>query len=108
MLAARLERTALPAGDGVAIRGEVDASNAPSFAEMLADACRGGADEVRVDLSHLELMDGSGVRGLLQVADGLRAQGRTLVLIAPGYIVRRALSVLTSEELLATIRITEE
>jgi len=89
---------------GIAIAGEIDSSNAIRFAEMLG-ALR--SEDSYVDLSGVELMDGSGVRVLLDEAWRLRAQGHVLVLISPGYIVRRALSVLTPEELLSTIRIVD-
>lgn len=89
---------------GIAIAGEIDSSNATRFAEMLG-ALR--SEDSYVDLSGVELMDGSGVRVLLDEAWRLRAEGHVLVLISPGYIVRRALSVLTPEELLSTIRIVD-
>ena len=50
-------------------------------------------------------MDGAGVRALLSIARDLREDGGLLVLVSPGYIVRKALSVLTPEELLDSIRI---
>ena len=89
---------------GIAIAGEIDSSNADRFAEML-DALR--SEDSYVDLSGVELMDGSGVRVLLDEAWRLQARGHVLTLISPGYIVRRALSILTPEELLSTIRIVD-
>lgn len=89
---------------GIAVAGEIDGSNASRFAEMLAGL---GTADVYVDLSNVELMDGSAVRVLLDEARRLRDEGRVIFLISPGYIVRRALSVLTPEELLETIRLVD-
>lgn len=89
---------------GIALAGEIDGSNANGFAELLAGL---GPGDAYVDLSSVELMDGSGVRVLLDEARRLRDEGHVLFLISPGYIVRRALSVLTPEELLETIRLVD-
>ncbi len=89
---------------GIAVAGEIDGSNASGFADLLAAL---GPGDAYVDLSSVELMDGSGVRVLLDEARRLRDEGHLLFLIAPGYIVRRALSILAPEELLETIRLVD-
>ena len=94
-----------PVDDGVRLDGEVDASNASILAEIVAlERLRHGG-HVRLELEGLSFMDGAGVRALLSIARDLREDGGLLVLVSPGYIVRKALSVLTPEELLDSIRI---
>lgn len=99
-----LRHRALEDGAGIAVAGEIDASNAPQFAEVLA---RLPCETALVDMSELEFMDGSGVHVVLDTARALQATGHTLVLVAPGYIVRRALAMLTPDGLLSAIRILD-
>jgi anti-anti-sigma factor len=94
-----------PVDGGVRLEGEVDASNASTLAEIVAlERLRLGGN-VRLELDGLSFMDGAGVRALLTIARDLGEEGGLLVLVSPGYIVRKALSVLTPEELLDSIRI---
>lgn len=96
-----------PVDDGVRLDGEVDASNASILAEIVALERLRHGDQVRLELDGLSFMDGAGVRALLAIARELREDGGLLVLVSPGYIVRKALSVLTPEELLDSIRIVD-
>jgi len=91
--------------DGVRLEGEVDASNASILADIVALEGRRLGGRVRLEMDDLSFMDGAGVRALLAIARDLREEGGMLVLVSPGYIVRKALSVLTPEELLDSIRI---
>jgi anti-anti-sigma factor len=94
-----------PVAGGVRLDGEVDASNASALHEIVAlERLRVGGN-VRLELDDLSFMDGAGVRALLSIARDLKGDGGLLVLVSPGYIVRKALSVLTPEELLDSIRI---
>ncbi|MGZ5288421.1 MAG: STAS domain-containing protein [Actinomycetota bacterium] len=96
-----------PVDDGVRLDGEVDASNASILAEIVALEGPRLGGHVRLELDGLSFMDGAGVRALLSIARELREDGGLLVLVSPGYIVRKALSVLTPEELLDSIRIVD-
>lgn len=93
--------------DGVRLDGEVDASNASILGDIVALERLRHGDQVRLELGGLSFMDGAGVRALLAIARDLREDGGLLVLVSPGYIVRKALSVLTPEELLDSIRIVD-
>jgi anti-anti-sigma factor len=89
---------------GIEVTGSIDRSNASALSEIVGGL---GPDEACLDLTGLELLDGSGVRILLEAAHRVHDLGGELTLIGPGYIIRRALSVLTPEDLLSTIRIVE-
>lgn len=99
----RWERT--PAG--LRLEGEVDLTNANRLAEIVHEERGRLGDTVRLDLEALSFMDGAGVRALLEISRSLRDSGCLLILASPGYIVRKALSVLTPEDLLDAIRIVE-
>ncbi len=99
----RWERT--PAG--LRLEGEVDLTNAHRLAEIVHEEQERLGDSVRLDLEALSFMDGAGVRALLEISRSLRDSGCLLVLASPGYIVRKALSVLTPDDLLDAIRIVE-
>ena len=86
-----LEVTPLPDGAGWALRGSLDLATVPLARDRLGDLWVQGATVV-LDLSGLEFMDSTGLnlfaRGLVALGDD-----GTLVLRAPGGIVRRVLSV---------------
>jgi anti-anti-sigma factor len=93
--------------DEVRLEGEVDLTNAGLLAEIVAAERARRPGDVRLEMAGLSFMDGAGVRALLDIARDLRDEGCLLVLVSPGYIVRKALSVLTPEDLLASIRLVE-
>ena len=86
-----LELIPLPDGTGFALRGSLDLATASVANDRLGDRWVVGATVV-LDLASLDFMDSSGlnliVRGLVELGDA-----GTLVLRAPGGIVRRILSV---------------
>jgi anti-anti-sigma factor len=102
---AALSSRRLPGGPGVSVRGEVDASNVGRFAEIVARCTQ--VPGARIDLSRLEVLDGTGIRVLLDRARALSARGQRLILVSPGYIVRRALRELAPEDLQPAIRIVD-
>lgn len=93
--------------DAVRLEGDVDLTNAGLLAEIVAVERMRCSGDVRLEMQDLSFMDGAGVRALLEIARGLQHEGRLLVLVSPGYIVRKALSVLTPEDLLGSIRLVD-
>ena len=73
----------------VALRGELDASNAPRLFEQFAQLSRSGITHVDLDLSHLESMDSSGLSVVVAEHKRTRNDGGGLVILYPNRRVIR-------------------
>lgn len=71
----------------VRVRGEIDATNAPSFADALQAVATIGGREVDLDLSSVTFIDSTGIRALLEG----RRLGLDLRLVASSAQVDRVL-----------------
>jgi anti-anti-sigma factor len=87
----------LASGRGFRLVGELDASNVSELRELLEPAVAEGGD-ITLDLGGLAFMDSSGIQILVTTAQGLGDRG-TLVLLSPGPLVRRLLSLIPVERL---------
>ena len=65
------------------IVGEIDASNAGTFASQLKDTLPNSAIGLVVDLSETEYIDSSGVHLIFDLADALRRRQQILHLVVP-------------------------
>jgi len=65
------------------IVGEIDASNAPDFANRLKDSLPNSALGLVVDLTQTEYIDSSGVHLIFDLADALRRRQQILQLVVP-------------------------
>jgi anti-anti-sigma factor len=91
-----LKIAAMDSRQGLKLSGEVDISNAPDLAASIS-SCMREAQDIHIDLSDLEFIDGAGVRVLIQAANRL-SKGRRIVLwSAPGFF-KRLLDVLKVDE----------
>jgi anti-anti-sigma factor len=82
---------------GFRLVGELDASNVDELRDSLEPVVAEGGD-ITLDLSGLAFMDSSGIQILVTTAQGLGDRG-TLVLVSPGSLVRRLLSLIPIERL---------
>jgi anti-anti-sigma factor len=73
----------------VAVRGELDASNAPRLFEQFALLSRSGVTEVELDLSHLKSMDSTGLSVVVAEHKRTRSDGGGLVILSPNRRVIR-------------------
>ena len=74
--------------------GEVDASNAPTFAAQLKDALPNSALGLVVDLSETSYIDSAGVHLIFDLADALRRRQQALhLVVAPDSFVDDVLGV---------------
>ncbi len=73
----------------VALRGELDASNAPRLFEQFAQLSRNGVTDVELDLSHLESMDSTGLSVVVAEHKRTRNDGGGLVILSPNRRVIR-------------------
>jgi anti-anti-sigma factor len=84
-----------PAGPArLAIRGEVDLSNADELEEILLAHVGEAAPDLTLDLAALSFMDSTGIMTLLRAAKALGEREGRLVLESPQPMVRRVLEVL--------------
>jgi anti-anti-sigma factor len=90
---------------GFRLVGELDASNVGALTDALEAEIRRGGD-ITLDLTGLAFMDSSGIQVLISTAQSLRSNGR-LVLVSPGDLVRRVLSLIPMEKL-ANVEIIDE
>jgi stage II sporulation protein AA (anti-sigma F factor antagonist) len=98
-----VERTDEPRG--FRLVGELDASNVGMLSGALEhEAARGG--DLTLDLGGLAFMDSSGIQVLIKTAQDLGTQGR-LILLSPGDLVRRILSLIPMDKL-ANVEIVDE
>jgi anti-sigma B factor antagonist len=75
----RIAVESLADGTGlVSVWGEVDLATAPHLERVLADAARGGDQDVLVEFSRDSFIDSTGLNVLIQAARRLRADGRAL------------------------------
>ncbi len=73
----------------VALRGELDASNAPRLFELFARLSRSGITQVELDLSQLQSMDSSGLAVVVAEHKRTRNDGGGLVILSPNRRVIR-------------------
>jgi anti-sigma B factor antagonist len=92
-----LEIQKLDADRGFRLVGELDASNVGDLREALEPVVAEGGD-ITLDLAGLAFMDSSGIQILVTTAQGLDDRG-TLILLSPGNLVRRLLSLIPVERL---------
>ena len=88
--AARLDISDHPGG--FALAGELDAHTAPQLADRLADLPSGEGDVI-LDIGHVEFMDSSGLRVVIDAHQRAADQGRRLVLRRPTSAVQRLLEI---------------
>jgi anti-anti-sigma factor len=98
-----VERTAEPRG--FRLVGELDASNVGMLSGALEREVNQGGD-LTLDLAGLAFMDSSGIQVLIKTAQDLGQQGR-LILLSPGDLVRRILSLIPMEKL-ANVEVIDE
>jgi len=82
---------------GFRLVGELDASNVGVLQDALSREVEKGGD-LTLDLAGLAFMDSSGIQALIKAAQGLSGQGR-LILLSPGDLVRRILSLIPMDKL---------
>jgi anti-anti-sigma factor len=85
----------------VALRGELDFDEAPTFARVLDELRTDGARKVVVDLSELTFIDSSGISVLVTAARAASAERGTLVIASPSAHVRRVFDIVKLSELMA-------
>jgi anti-anti-sigma factor len=87
----------LDSARGFRLIGELDASNVGDLREALEPVVAEGGD-ITLDLTGLAFMDSSGIQILVTTAQGLDDRG-SLILVSPGNLVRRLLSLIPVERL---------
>jgi anti-sigma B factor antagonist len=85
----------------VALRGELDFDEAPSFGRVLEELRADGERKVVVDLSDLTFIDSSGISVLVGAARASAAEQGMLVVAAPTPHVQRVFDIVNLSELLA-------
>lgn len=87
-------------GDGIAVAGEVDISNADVFEELVRALTRTAASrgDARVDLAQLRFLDAAAVGALLRASEGFRAAGGRLRLAGASRFLDRVLRLLRVDE----------
>jgi len=90
---------------GFRLVGELDASNVGVLQDALMREVEKGGD-LTLDLAGLAFMDSSGIQALIKAAQGLAGQGK-LILLSPGDLVRRILSLIPMDKL-ANVEILDE
>jgi anti-anti-sigma factor len=86
-------------GQGLAVSGEVDATNREVFTVVLAEACRNTDRVLWLDLAGLSYLDASSCWCLEECTRALRADGGHVLLVAPQPSVERVLRLLGLHEL---------
>jgi anti-sigma B factor antagonist len=84
----------------VAVGGEIDIASAPRLERVLDQAVAGG-NNVVVDLAHVEFMDVSGLRVLLNAHRRTESEGVPLVLVNVPPAVMRLLALTGTQDVLA-------
>jgi anti-sigma B factor antagonist len=85
----------------VALRGELDFEEAPTFARVLEELRTDGERKVVIDLSELTFIDSSGISVLVVAARAAAADGGTVVVASPSSHVRRVFDIVNLSELVA-------
>jgi anti-sigma B factor antagonist len=75
------------------VKGEVDLDTAPDLKEQLAEAIRGGATDLVVNLGLVEFLDSSGLGVLIGALKRCKEAGGTLALAAPRRPVQKVLTI---------------
>jgi anti-sigma B factor antagonist len=83
------------------LHGELDLVTVDALRDLLDDVCAGPAQRVVVDLSDVPFIDVLSLSVVLGAADGLRDDGRQLVVESAGTSVRRMCELLNAEDVLA-------
>jgi anti-sigma B factor antagonist len=91
----QVERTDDPRG--FRLVGELDASNVGVLSGALEREVGQGGD-LTLDLGGLAFMDSSGIQVLIRAAQDLKGHGR-LILLSPGDLIRRILSLIPMDKL---------
>ena len=91
---------AAPGQVTIRVRGELDLSTLPGFAEAVVEAEASGADRVLIDLRELAFIDSSGVGELLRATDRGRRNGHALVFLRTDGAVEQTLRVMGVADLL--------
>jgi len=76
----------------VALRGELDADNAPTFLQRVNAAHEAYAD-VEIGIGNLEFIDSSGLSALLKLRDTVIAGGGSFAVTGPTPAVRRVFEI---------------
>ena len=85
----------------VAVRGEIDLSNAAEVGRTIEQAVAGAAAPV-LDLSGIEYMDSQGIRVLHELAQSANERGAHLTIVAPdGTVARDVLRLTRIDELVS-------
>ena len=86
-------------GDGcvIAFSGEIDITNAPFFAEVLAEP---EARCVNIDLANVTLLDSSGLKALVAAQRHIRLRNGAMRIVAASPIVRCVLEITGLDDLL--------
>lgn len=88
-----------PTADGIALVGELDASNAELLEAALQALVGSAGAPLQLDLAGLSFIDAAGCQVLWDTADQLRARGARLLLVAPQPRVDRTLTLLDLDRL---------
>jgi anti-sigma B factor antagonist len=72
----------------LAVAGELDIATSDALRIAVEDAVDSGAAEVWVDLTHVQVLDSSGLRVLLGAHERLRERSKSLAVICPPGPVR--------------------
>lgn len=88
-----------PTADGIALIGELDASNAELLEAALQAAVGSAAGRLELDLVRLDFIDAAGFEVLRETAEELRTRGAGLLLVAPQPRVARMLTLLDLDRL---------
>ena len=91
---------------GFRLVGELDASNVGVLSDALGREIDRGGD-LTLDLAGLAFMDSSGIQALIKAAQGLEGHQGRLILLSPGDLVRRILSLIPMDKL-ANVEIIDE
>jgi anti-anti-sigma factor len=73
----------------IRLRGELDASSSPRLFEKFAQLSRGGVSHLELDLTHLEVMDSSGLSVVVAEHKRAKADGGGLLILYPNRRVIR-------------------
>jgi anti-anti-sigma factor len=82
-----------PDATRIVLAGDLDMSAVPRVRPIVEAACASGSEKVELDLSAIEFVDSHGFQLLAATHQALTANGRTLVVLPPRGLVRRAFEV---------------
>lgn len=92
----------------VTVRGSIDLDTSPSL-ESTLDSAHDGGKPVVVDASHVEVLDSTGLRVLLDARSGQRRRGSSFALVrAPDGQVAKMLAVAGAQRFLRTFDTVDE